>query len=134
MAMRMLGWGCVVLLLAGTLAAEEGDERLKALLKERLATVKLLAARMEAAFKAGEVTAERMIEAGEAVLKAELDLCETAKACVAVLEKLVESAKRREGLVERMVKAAAAPGTALLKAKASRLEAEIALERARPKK
>lgn len=138
MRKRDLGIALVLLLLAAAgprlAAAEAKDDKLNALLKERLATVKLVAARMEAAYKAGEVTAERMIEAAEAVLKAELDLCESDKERVAVLVKLVEAARAREELVEKMVKAATAPGTALLRAKVSRLEAEIALERARRKK
>jgi outer membrane protein TolC len=130
--------GVAALALAALLAAgaasgaAEGDsDKAKALLKERLATLKLVADRLEAGYKAGTVPVADLMQAAEAVLKAELDLCETAKERVAVLVKLVESAKRREGLVEKMVKAAQATGTDLLRAKASRLEAEIALERAR---
>ncbi len=133
--------GVAALALAALLAAgapsgaAEGDsDKAKALLKERLATVKLVADRLEAGYKAGSVPVAELMQAAEAVLKAELDLCETAKERVAVLEKLAEAAKRREGLVEKMVKAATATGTDMLRAKMSRLEAEIALERARVKK
>lgn len=125
----------LMLLAAGAPQAAEGDsDKAKALLKDRLATLKMIAGRMEAGYKAGTVPVGRLIESADAVLKAELDLCESDKERVKVLEKLVESARGREALVEKMVKAASATGTDLLRAKVSRLEAEIALERARRKK
>jgi hypothetical protein len=118
-----------------TEAAEDAkDTKLTKLLKERLAILKEIAAETEKAFKSGAMQAERLIEANEAVLKAELDLCKSDKERIAVLEKLVTTAKQREEQFERLVKLAAIPNSALLKSKVSRLEAEIALERAKQEK
>lgn len=114
-------------------AAEPQDSKLKILLKERLAVLKEIAAQTEKAAKSGEVPFERVLRASEAVLKAELDLAESDKQRIAVFEKMVALAKQREEQAVNVVKMGQAPANLVLQAKVSRLEAEIALERAKSK-
>lgn len=114
-------------------AQEPKAGKLKELLKERHATLKEIAAQTARAYQTRGVPIERLHEAEEAVLKAELDLCDSDKERIAVLEKLVALAKGQEEREMELVKAGSVPGTALLRAKANRLEAEIALERAKSK-
>jgi hypothetical protein len=114
-------------------ATEPKSARLTKLLKERLAILKQIAAAVEKAHRGGLVPLERVFEATEAVLNAEFDLCESDKERIAVHEKLVTLAKQREESIAKLVQSAAVPASALLKAKVRRLDAEIALERARQK-
>lgn len=108
------------------------DTRLKELLKERLDTLKEIAAQTEKGFKGGQVPMGRVLEANQAVLRAELELCESDRDRVAVLEKIVKAAREREEFVAKQA-SSAVPARDVLKAKADRLEAEIALERAKQK-
>jgi RNA polymerase sigma factor (sigma-70 family) len=108
-----------------------GESRVRALLKERLATLQEVLAETEKASRAAAVSPNVVLQAKLQVLKAELDLCESDKERVAVHEKMVAVARECERMIEQQYRAAMATHTDLLKAKASRLEAEIALERAR---
>ena len=65
--------------------------------------------------------------------KAQLDLCDTNAERVAVLERMLAQARDYEKIAAERVKAAATPTTTLLKAKLSRLDVEVALERAKDK-
>lgn len=114
-------------------AAQPKDSKVKELLKERLATLKEIAVQIERAYKGRAMSIEQLQDANLAVLKAELDLCESDKERIAVLEKIVELAKTQEKQAVEAVKGGAVSGTTALKAKVSRLEAEIALERAKVK-
>jgi hypothetical protein len=107
------------------------DARLKELLKERHATLKEIAVQVAKAYEAGAASIEQMHDAEQTVLRAELDVCETDKERIAVLEKLVILAKKQEDRAAETVKRGINSPTATLKARAKRLEAEIALERAR---
>jgi RNA polymerase sigma factor (sigma-70 family) len=105
----------------------------KELLKQRLAMAKEMAAQFEKGYQMGTVSLTQLLQAKDAVLKAELDLCESDKERVAVLEKMVASAKMSEETAAAMVQSGQASPTSLLEAKLKRLEAEIALERAKQK-
>ena len=83
--------------------------------------------------RGGRTSLAHVYEANHAVRKAEIDLCKTDKERFAVLEKMLAEAKDYEKAVATEVKAATAPATAGLKAKVSRLDVEIALERAKTK-
>ncbi len=120
--------GALVAAFPGAVRAAD-DDKVKALLKERLVTLQAVAELTEKAFAAGGGTFERVIQARLAVFAAELDLCATDAERVKVLEKVVAETKRLEAAAE---KASAPPGTVLV-AKVRRLEAEIALERAKAK-
>jgi outer membrane protein TolC len=66
-----------------------------------------------------------------AVLNAELEMCESDKERMAVLEKTVELTKENEKSAEQRYKSVEAGMSDVLLAKTDRLEAEIGLERAR---
>jgi outer membrane protein TolC len=73
------------------------------------------------------------LEANQAASHAELDLCDTDKERLAVLEKMLAEAKGFEASVAERVKAGESPIRAVLQAKVSRLEIEIALEHVKGK-
>lgn len=120
--------GTLVAASPGTVRASESD-KITALLKERLVTLRQILDVTEKAHAAGTGTFDKVVEARLAVFAAELDLCRTDAERVRVLEKVVAETKRLEADAE---KAKAPPGT-LLAAKVRRLDAEIALERVRAK-
>jgi RNA polymerase sigma factor (sigma-70 family) len=110
------------------------DAKVKALLKERLATLKEIAAHVEKRFKETALgSLEEVLQAKHQVHMAELDLCESDKERVGIHENIVANARELETLVATRVKAGVAQSVDLLKARVSRLEAEIALERAKAK-
>jgi hypothetical protein len=140
---RLLGLalGLVMLLAGGALglwaasarplAAGAKDSKLKVLLKERFATLQEVAAQTTKAYHGGQGSLAQVLEANLALRKAELDLCDTDKERVAVLGKMLAGAKDDEKRAAEQVKSGVAPPRIALKAKVSRLEVEIALERLR---
>ena len=112
-------------------AAEAKDSKLQGLLKERLATLREIAAQTDQAYRAGQATMEQVVQANQSLLAAELDLCASAKERIAILQKGVELAKQQEEVAMQRSRAGVAPAYVPLKAKVNRLEAEIALERAK---
>jgi hypothetical protein len=114
-------------------AAEPKGEKVTALLRERLATLKEVAAEAVALYEKGSASIDQVHEADEAVLQAELDLADSPKARIAIREKLVAVAKKHEEHVSHLVKTGAGQPYMVLKAKVHRLEAEIALEREKEK-
>lgn len=133
----------VLLIIAGTVgrwtapsrahAAGENDSKLKALLKEKLAVAQEVLAIVTEARRNGDTSIEAVVEVNQVVAKAELDLCDTNAERVAVLERMLTQAKDYEKRVAELVKAEAGPKTTLLKARLIRLDAEVALERAKEK-
>jgi hypothetical protein len=109
------------------------DSRLQALLKDRLAAVQELANGVKELQKRGLASQGAVRQAELRVFKAELELCETDKERVAVHEKIVGVFRDIENQIARLRKQATASETEVLEAKVNRLEAEIALERARAK-
>src|SRR5262249_40181514 len=112
-------------------AAEEKNPRVKALLKERHATLEEVTAVISVEYRNARATRSQVLEATRAARNAELDLCDTDRERVAVLEKMLAEARDYEKSVETDRQAARATRSAALKATADRLEVEIALERAR---
>jgi len=114
-------------------AQEAKDAKLKALLKERHAALKEIAAITARAYKDGAASNTEVIEAEQAALKAELDLGGSEKEQIAILEKLVTLARKHEEDAVGAVRKGIAPTSVAHKAKVSRLEAEIAMARVKSK-
>jgi outer membrane protein TolC len=114
--------------------AEAKDSKLQQLLKERLATLRKLVDQTSRDYQAGRVSFDQVHQAMEAMLRAELELCESDKERIAVLKKIVAQAKEHEQNAIQRYKAGNAPASDALMATADRLEAEIALERAKTEK
>src|SRR5207253_2360005 len=119
--------------------ADQKDSRLSQLLKERLAALRALAEMATNDYRTGKVSFDRVQQAVGAVLRAELELSESDKERVTILEKMVTQAKGYEDSALERYRAGAVSQSEVLMARAARLEAEIALERmkartpARPK-
>ncbi|MBI3864954.1 MAG: TolC family protein [Planctomycetia bacterium] len=107
------------------------DGKLKELLNERLATVREMASQATKEYQAGQAPFSRVHQATMAVLNAELEMCESDKERMAVLEKTVGLTKENEKNTEQRYKSGEAGVSDVLLAKTDRLEAEIGLERAR---
>ena len=109
------------------------DVNVKELLKERLAVLRELSDLTTKDYETGRGSFDRVHQAARAVLDAELELCESGKERLAILEKIVAQAKESEKTAEQRYKTGNAPRSDVLTATAARLEAEIALERAKSK-
>jgi RNA polymerase sigma factor (sigma-70 family) len=109
------------------------NHKVQALLKERLAILKGMQSRAEKLYQAGQASKGALQQINLRVLKAELDLCETDKERVAVHEKVVAVLKAIEQQAGELAKRGAAAAGTLQEARLNRLEAEVALERARAK-
>ncbi|MFO0809040.1 MAG: hypothetical protein U0746_10480 [Gemmataceae bacterium] len=107
------------------------DPKVKELLAERLAAVRQIHEELTRAFGLGATTSEGLHQAHLAVLNAELDLCESHKDRVAVLEKIVAAARAYEARSAKGVDISSAPALARARAKVARLDAEINLQRAK---
>jgi outer membrane protein TolC len=114
-------------------AADAKDSKVKELLKERLATLRKLVHAVTADYVKGQVSFDRVQQATRALLDAELEQCESDKERIKVLEKIVTLAKESEKSAEQRYKTGNAAQSDVLMATAARLEAEIALERAKGK-
>ena len=122
-------------------AEEAQDSKLKELLNEKLSILREVASQTIKAYEQGVLPAQayevipaaQVYEAKQAVHKAELDLCDTNKERVAVLEKMLIEAKDFEKSVKREVKSGGLGTIHALRAKVKRLDVEIALERAKRK-
>jgi uncharacterized protein (TIGR03067 family) len=100
-------------------------------LRQRLATLREIAARSEGAYKEGAASLGAVRQASLAVLSAELDLCETPRERIAVSEKILAHRREIEKSLEAAYKESAATEDVLLRARTERQEAEIALQRER---
>jgi hypothetical protein len=112
---------------------EATQAKLQELLKERLATVREIAKLTMAAYKTLAIPYDEVREATRMLLEAELEQCDSDKARIAVLEKFVVEAKKLEEQTGQLSKTGQAPTRTALKAKADRLQIEIALEQAKAK-
>jgi hypothetical protein len=115
-------------------AAVPQDARVTTLLRERLATLQEIATQAVSAYKNGSASIVGVHEANEAVFRAELDLADSQKLRIAILEKLVAETKRHEEHVAHLAKTGTDQPFMVLKAKVHRLEAEVALEREKEKR
>jgi hypothetical protein len=105
------------------------DSKLNSLLRARLAVAQDDVALVTKAYQLGNEPFGEVLEAQNVVSDAQLELCETRAERVAVLERKLAQAQEYEKVVAARVEAAAASQRATFKAKLSRLEFEIALER-----
>lgn len=110
---------------------QKADTRMKALLKEQLATARELASLPASAFKSGN---HGLLEARTAVLNAELDLCETDAQRVSTYEGFITEARKHEEELAELYKLGMTGNPDVLAQKLTRLKAEIALERLRTKR
>jgi hypothetical protein len=107
------------------------SKRVQALLKERLATLKELAAVSKRSYVEGRTTVAEIARINRLLLKAELELCESNQERIAVHERAVALAKECERIAGLRVTAGTDGQASVLTARAERLSAEIALERAK---
>lgn len=107
--------------------------KVQELLKERLATIREMSGLVVQRFKNNQGSFEEVRDANRMLLDAELALCQTNQDRVAVLEKFIVEAKNLEKITDRASKTGQGRASAALMAKADRLQAEIALERAQSK-
>jgi hypothetical protein len=134
MAFQTVQRALVVFVLLVTLlpmSQSAAQDKLKALQRERVETLTKLASYLEESYKTGATGLEQLLEARQRVAKAELALCETSAERIAVRERVVQEAKEYESRISGTVDAGGRPIGDLLKAKARRLKAEIALEQER---
>jgi hypothetical protein len=114
-------------------AGEQPDAKLRTLMKERLTTLREVETHLERAYREGQVPVDQFLHASAATLEAELELAESKDDRLSILQKGVELAKKSESFAAAAAKAGVAPPHELLKAKANRLAAEIAVEKEKRK-
>ena len=123
-----------LLLAAGNLQVD-ASKKIRELHKERIATLKQLfeAATAEYETGASTTTSEHVSQARLALLNAELDACESDQGRVNIHTSIVELLKENETRLDASVNTGNGSKKELLKSKAERLKAEIALEEAKGK-
>lgn len=114
-------------------AAEANNAKINALLKERHATLVSVVETVRTAYEIGRASLIEVSEATIAAQRAELELCKTDRERVVVLEKMLMAARGLEDVAKAQYETASGSNVSVLKAKADRLEIEIALERVRAK-
>jgi RNA polymerase sigma factor (sigma-70 family) len=110
------------------------NEKLHALLKEKLEILQQMADHAKQLHNQNVASQDEVRAANLRVYYAKLDLCETLKDRIGVLEKIVEAMKEAEESASNLVKQGVASQEEIRGAKLGRLEAEIALEREKAKK
>jgi outer membrane protein TolC len=118
---------------AAATANDSKGPKLQGLLKERVAILRDLVKATIADYRTGKISFDRLHQARKTLLHAELELCESDKERIALLEKMVTLAKEQEESASQLYRTGAVPHSDVLMAAADRLDAEIALERARSK-
>ena len=118
----------------GPVQGEAGaNPKIQALLQERLEILQKMAADVKRLHQQNAADEQTVRQAELRVYKAELDLYETPKDRIAVLEKIVEVYKVDEDRLSQLMKQGAAAEGTVHEATINRLEAEIALEREKAK-
>ena len=111
-------------------AADESATKIKDLQKERIATLRELVEISTRLYQSGRGSYGEALDALVLLHKAELEAAEKESDRIALYKNFVELLKNHEKLAESQMEAARGNGTAILKFKAKRLEAEIQLEQA----
>jgi len=114
-------------------AQEAKDARLKELQTEKVATLREVVIMYSTLYGQNRVDYAQVRESNRALHDAELELCDTDQERLPVLEKILAEAKQHEERQAAARDAARANYADVLKAKADRLDAEIALLRAKAK-
>jgi hypothetical protein len=107
------------------------DVTVRDLQRERLAVLQQVAGQLAELYQRGRGSVADILAAQKAALQAELELCATDSERLAVLGRLVAVAKQIEKFESDRSEAAGGDRLGLLRARANRLEAEIALAKAR---
>lgn len=110
---------------------EESARKVKELQTERLTALKDLAEVMHALYRKVRVDADRVYDAQQLLLRAQVELAEDDSDRIKLYEKFVDVMKDYEEIAVTRKQAAQGTQLEVLKAKAIRLEAEIALEKVR---
>jgi outer membrane protein TolC len=106
------------------------DVKINKLLVERRDTLRKLLGAVTVQHRAGQTTINKVIQAQNGLLDAELQLADTKEERIRIHEKRLENSRNLENLVEHQHAAAAVAIDQVLVAKAARLQAEIDLLRA----
>jgi hypothetical protein len=106
-------------------------DKVKDLLKQKLAIVKQLYEGAQVRHRQGAGDAAAVRQAKAAMLQVQLALSETREERIRLHEEMVESAREHEKEVAHLVRAAVATSSEAWKATIHRLDAEIELERAK---
>jgi hypothetical protein len=109
--------------------ADGHDARLRALVAEKLKVMRDGAEISLRQFRSARVELQEVIDWQIDLRRAELDACTTDQERIAVWKRALEEAKDLEQMVQAKRQFAQATPTALMRATAYRLDAEIALER-----
>jgi uncharacterized protein YhaN len=109
------------------------SDKLDALLNKRLVALRAVADQLNKQHQQGLAPPGEVLRARQQVFKAELELAKTDKDRTAILEKRLEVAKDLEVLALKAHKQGTSTHLSVLDAEINRLEAEIALERAKAK-
>jgi hypothetical protein len=112
-------------------ADESSDNKLKQLLKERHSALEAVAKATREGYESGAVSLEDMYQSQMAVLKGELDAAADQKERVSILERMVKMAQEQEKGIAAGLEMGISTETSALRSRVARIEAEIALERAR---
>jgi hypothetical protein len=123
------GMRAIVLLKAPGVSSDKEADKLKQLRQERLATLRELVEQTQREYQAGKASFDQLHQATQALLHAELELCSSDKERIVVLEKILAQAKQHEETAVQRYKSGNVTASDALRAKAARLEAEVALER-----
>ena len=113
--------------------SERAAKKIKELRQQRIVTLKEIVDRLSTLHKEGLASIEELYEARLSVLQAELDAAAPDADRVALYKNIVGVLTEYEQSADAMRKAVRSEGTAYLKIKARRLEAEIQWEEAKTK-
>jgi hypothetical protein len=129
--------GALLLLVIGivvghaTAREQVASAKLRILQEERLAVLKDIQVQTTAAYGQGTTGIKAVIDARIQLLDAQIELAESREEILKLRTDLVNEAMMWEQNVARMIKNGERPGIDALKAKVFRLNAQIALEKAR---
>jgi len=112
----------------GKVEPEPLSPKVRSLLAERIALYKEAYESARQGHSAARLGFDQVVAAQSSLLQAELDLCETSAARVAVLEKLVTAAEQAVEMQKSLQERGSATYTETLHAKAKLVEAKIELE------
>ena len=105
------------------------ESKIKSLQKQRLAVLMEATAEIKSTYLAGRTSVDRLQAALRDQYEAELDLCETDKDRLRVLEEMLRLAVENEQSLDKRYQAGDLPKSEFLAAKAATLQAAISVEK-----
>jgi acetolactate synthase small subunit len=121
----------VGVLLAADNSETEAKSKIKPLQNELIDTLKKVAETSEVLVRNGRMSVIDAMQDQRAYLDATLDISENNQERISILEAILEKQKTFESIAEALKRDARVTEVVLLKAKAERIKAEIALEKER---